>query len=131
MERKKLKLIICGDGGVGKSTLTHRFLTKVFEESLKMTIGADFSVKSIEIDNQEVTLQIWDFAGEERFKVLFPGFLKDSNGGIIMYDITRYSSLRNLDDWLKLFKEEMKLSQTQIPLIMVGGKLDLEQKIAL
>lgn len=128
MEKLKLKLVICGDGGVGKTTLIHRFLTRVFEQSLRMTIGADFSVKNLEIEGQKVTLQIWDFAGEERFKVLFPGFVKDVKGALYIYDITRLSSLKNLDGWLIFFTNEMKRSQTKIPIIMVGSKLDLEEK---
>ncbi|MCJ7649542.1 MAG: GTP-binding protein, partial [Candidatus Lokiarchaeota archaeon] len=64
------KLCIFGDGGVGKTTFTHRFLNRLFEQDLKMTIGADFSVKDVKVDNKTVNLQIWDFAGEERFKVL-------------------------------------------------------------
>jgi len=55
------KLCIFGDGGVGKTTLVHRYLTKIFKEDLKMTIGADFSVKELEIDGKTVVLRIWDF----------------------------------------------------------------------
>ena len=123
--RRRYKLCIFGDGGVGKTTFTHRFLNRVFEEDLKMTIGADFSVKNLTVDDEEVTLQIWDFAGEERYKVLFPSFVKNAEGGIFMFDLTRYFSLKKMDDWLSFFREEMKVSKRQIPIIMVGSKLDL------
>ena len=93
-----------------------------------MTIGADFSVKDLNVDAQEVTLQIWDFAGEERYKILFPSFVRNADGGIFMFDLTRYFSLKNIDDWLSFFREEMKFSAKQIPIIMVGSKLDLEEK---
>jgi len=123
--RRKMKLCIFGDGGVGKTTFTHRFLNRVFEEDLKMTIGADFSVKNLKVDDEEVTLQIWDFAGEERYKILFPSFVKSADGGIFMFDLTRYFSLKNIDDWLSFFKQEMKFTNHQIPIVMVGAKLDL------
>ena len=126
--RRRYKLCIFGDGGVGKTTFTHRFLNRVFEEDLKMTIGADFSVKNLTVDDEEVTLQIWDFAGEERYKVLFPSFVKNAEGGIFMFDLTRYFSLKKMDDWLSFFREEMKVSNRQIPIIMVGSKLDLIEK---
>jgi small GTP-binding protein len=126
----KFKLCIFGDGGVGKTSLTHRYLTKVFNEDLKMTIGTDLSIKDIEIENQLVRLQIWDFAGEERYKILFPSFVKGAQGGVFMFDLTRFSSLKNIDSWLSIFIEEMKHSKTNIPIIMVGGKLDLEEKIS-
>lgn len=127
-DENRYKLCIFGDGGVGKTTFTHRFLNRVFEEDLKMTVGADFSVKDVKVDNQIVNLQIWDFAGEERFKVLFPSFVKNSQGGIFMCDLTRRFSIKNIDDWLSFFLNEMNHSKTQIPIIMVGSKLDLEDK---
>jgi small GTP-binding protein len=124
----RYKLCIFGDGGVGKTTFTHRYLNRIFEQDLKMTIGADFSVKEVQVDDLSVNLQIWDFAGEERFKILFPSFVKDAQGGIYMCDLTRRFSIKNIDDWLSLFIKEMKFTNTQIPIIMVGSKLDLEDK---
>ena len=122
------KLCIFGDGGVGKSTLIHRYLTKVFDEDLKMTIGADFSVKDLEIGGKSVRLRIWDFAGEERYQVLMPSYVKGAHGGIYMYDTTRYASLRRISNWLSFFTEEEKRVGSKIPVLMVGGKTDLEDK---
>ncbi len=123
------KLCIFGDGGVGKTTLVQRYLTRVFkEDSIRMTIGADFSIKTFEIEGKKVVVRIWDFAGEERFKVLLPSFAKGADGGIFMYDISRYTSIKNLDDWLSIFERNVKGQQIKIPIVMVGGKLDLEDK---
>ena len=122
------KLCIFGDGGVGKTTLVNRYLTKVFDESIKMTIGADFYVKDLEIDGRKVVNRIWDFGGEQRFKVLLPSFAKGADGGIFMYDITRYTSVKNIDDWLSIFEKNARDKQINIPIIMVGGKLDLQEK---
>lgn len=122
------KLCIFGAGGVGKTTLIKRFVSKVFDEDLKMTIGADFSVKNVTVDDKTVTLRIWDFAGEERFRVLLPSFAKGAQGGIFMYDITRYSSIKDINDWLSIFEYFVAKSEKKIPIIMVGGKNDLEDK---
>lgn len=122
------KLCIFGDGGVGKTTLVNRYLTKIFDESIKMTIGADFYVKDLEIEGKRVTLRIWDFGGEQRFKVLLPSFAKGADGGIFMYDITRYTSVKNIDDWLSIFEKNTRDKQINIPIVMVGGKLDLQEK---
>ena len=122
------KLCIFGDGGVGKTTLINRYLTKVFNESLKMTIGADFYIKEIEIEGRKVVLRIWDFAGEQRFKVLLPSFAKGADGGIFMYDITRYTSIKNVTDWLSIFEKNVRDKKIQIPIIMAGSKLDLQEK---
>ncbi len=122
------KLCIFGDGGVGKTTLVNRYLTKVFDEDIKMTVGADFYVKDLEIDGKKVVIRIWDFGGEQRFKVLLPSFAKGADGGIFMYDITRYTSVKNIDDWLSIFEKNVREKQIPIPIIMVGGKLDLQEK---
>ncbi len=125
---KTFKLCLFGDGGVGKTTLIKRYLTKVFDKDLKMTIGADFSVKELNLDGKNARLRIWDFAGEERFKVLLPSFAKGADGGIFMFDTTRYASLNNIEDWLSIFERSTSEQHIEIPIIMVGGKIDLENQ---
>lgn len=127
-EKAAFKLCIFGSGGVGKTTLIKRYVTKIFEEDIKMTIGADFSIKNVEVDGKTITLRIWDFAGEERFRVLLPSFAKGADGGIFMFDITRYSSIKDIDDWLAIFEYFVSESGNKIPIVMVGGKIDLEDK---
>jgi len=122
------KLCIFGDGGVGKTTLTQRYLTKIFQEDIKMTIGADFSVKEMELDGRKIALRIWDFAGEERYKVLLPSYVRGAHGGIFMFDTTRYASIKKMEDWLSFFESEAKNSNSEIPILMVGGKIDLAEK---
>ncbi|MFX1569842.1 MAG: Rab family GTPase [Promethearchaeota archaeon] len=123
-EQLKYKLCVFGDQSVGKTSLTRRFVTKTFKEDLKMTIGTDITKKSLEVDGKNVVLQIWDFAGEERYQILFPSFVKGAHGGIFMYDITRENSLENIDTWLSFFKDKMGI--LSVPIIIVGGKIDLE-----
>ncbi|TXT56166.1 MAG: Small GTP-binding domain protein [Promethearchaeota archaeon] len=124
------KVVIFGDGGVGKTTLVKRYLLGTFENTT-MTIGADFFVKRVKVDEKNVTLQIWDFGGEEQFRFILPQYVSGSSGGIFMFDISRYMSLNNFDDWLEIFREEYskkkKINQT-LPIIMVGGKKDLAEK---
>ncbi len=126
----KFKLAVFGDGGVGKTTLIHRFLNKVFDEDLKMTIGADFSVKDVDIDGTMLRLRVWDFAGERKFRVLMPSFVDGCDGGIFMFDTTRYSAIKNLNEWLSFFREEEKAKGKKIPIIMVGAKIDLKDQRA-
>ena len=122
------KLCIFGDGGVGKTTLVRRYLTSVFTDDSTMTIGVDFHVKTLEVKGRKVALQIWDFAGEERFRFLLPSYVRGASGGIFMYDITRYSSLKNMEEWLNILKGSVEKEEKRVPLLMVGGKLDLEHK---
>jgi small GTP-binding protein len=116
------KIVIFGDAGCGKTTLTQRYLTNLFKSDTTMTIGVDFEVKSLEIDEKKVKLQIWDFGGEERFRFLLPTYVKGANGGLFMYDITNYSSLAHIDDWLTVIRKKI---EDLFPILVVGGKADL------
>ena len=118
------KIIIFGDAGCGKTTLTQRFLTNLFVSDQTMTIGVDFEVKSLSVDEQKVKLQIWDFGGEERFRFLLPTYVRGARGGLFLYDITNYSSIAHIDDWLSVIRKEIR-AEDIFPIIVVGGKADL------
>jgi len=124
----KYKVCVFGDGGVGKTTFVNRYLTGLFKSEYKITIGADFFMKKFNYAQKQITLQIWDFAGEEKFRFLLPRYVEGSNGAIFMYDITRHSSISNIYEWLNIFKEGFDKKKVDIPLLMVGGKLDLNFK---
>lgn len=125
------KVCFFGDGGVGKTSLIGRYLTGVFKTDQTLTIGVDFHVKKIKIGNLIVSLQIWDFAGESRFRFLLPSYVLGASGGIFMYDITRFSSLKNFTEWIEIFKKGFAGAQDkQLPVLMVGSKLDLGYKRA-
>jgi small GTP-binding protein len=118
------KVIIFGDAGSGKTTLLKRYMTDLFISDTQMTIGVDFEIKTIVIDGKIIKLQIWDFGGEERFRFLLPRYIRGAGGGIFMYDITNYSSLIHVDDWLTVVEEV----EETFPIILVGGKSDLEHE---
>ncbi len=124
------KICIFGDPSVGKTSLTKRFTTDQFNEYLKATLGAVINVKFLDIENKRVSLQILDFAGEDRFKFLLPIYASGSLGAIFMYDITRKTSLDNIDDWLSVFREGID-EHNNIPILLVGGKSDLEENRAI
>ena len=121
------KVCILGQGGVGKSTLIHRYTTGSFKEDMKMTIGVNFHVKKITVNDINVSLQIWDFGGEERFRTLAPRYFDGAYGGILMYDITRYSSFKHSREWLDVLELNSEKME-ELPIILVGGKLDLKHK---
>ncbi|KKK41091.1 MAG: small GTP-binding domain protein [Candidatus Lokiarchaeum sp. GC14_75] len=116
------KIVIFGDSQTGKTTLSHRFLTNLFKEDIQMTLGVDFLLKAIKINGKNIKLQIWDFAGEERFRFLFPSYIRGANGAIFMYDITNYGSLAHVDDWYEVIENEI---DEDVPILFVGGKTDL------
>lgn len=128
MQSATFKICIFGAGGVGKTTLVQRYVTGRFKESTKMTIGADILIKQLEINNWKVKLQIWDFGGEKRFRFFLPPYARGSFAGIFMYDITRYNSLIDFDEWVKIFMQGASFGGKQVPILMVGGKLDLKER---
>ena len=115
------KIVIFGDAGSGKTTLTKRFKTNLFISDSQMTIGVDFETKDIEVDGKKVKLMIWDFGGEERFRFILPKYIDGAMGGLFMYDITNYPSLAHIDNWLNVINGRKE----QIPLVLLGGKADL------
>ena len=122
----QFKLPIFGDAGVGKTTLTHRYLHGLFKQSYHGTIGVDFFLKRFDIDGKKISLQIWDFAGEEKFRFLLPGIINGANGTIFMFDITRYVTFQNLINWLNVFRSANETHGQKVPALLVGSKTDLE-----
>ena len=117
-----LKTVIFGDGGCGKTTLRKRFMTKAYDSRCLRTIGVDFQTKDFELDGMKGKLMIWDLAGEKRFRYMFPQCLNGVMGGILMYDLTNYSSFSDIHNWLSLIQE----TPPRFPIILLGGKLDLD-----
>ena len=126
MHDATFKLCIFGDGGVGKTTLINKYLTGLFKGDTHITIGVDFHMKIVNLSSITVKLQIWDFAGEERFRFFLPNYMIGASGSIFMYDITRNSSLHHLNDWLSVLVKDNINIQDTIPILLVGGKADLE-----
>jgi len=118
------KTVIFGDAGSGKTTLTKRFVTDLFIPDSRMTIGVEFETKIIKIDDMRVKLMIWDFGGEERFRFIFPQYIHGALGGILMCDITDYSSFSHTIDWLSVINGERE----RFPILLLGGKRDLNEK---
>ena len=114
------KIVVVGDGGVGKSTMIQRLITGHFVP-MKITIGTDLLTWSTERDDNEIKLQIWDFAGEKRFRFFLPNYSRGAQGCLLCYDISRYTSFQNLQEWYDIIKEN-----TNNPIfLMIGGKADL------
>ncbi|MFX1411280.1 MAG: Rab family GTPase [Promethearchaeota archaeon] len=116
------KVVIFGDAGCGKTTLRKRFMTNVFISDSSKTIGVDFEAKVLKMDGLVIKLMIWDFAGEERFRFMFPQYIYGAMGGILMYDITDYSSFSHISDWLSVINGTAQ----RFPIILLGAKSDLD-----
>lgn len=91
------KIVMIGNSGTGKSSLLLRFAENVFNQYQGCTVGLDFKIKMLKIDQKIIKLQLWDTAGQERFKSLSPSYLRNANGCIAVYDITKRSTFQNLE----------------------------------
>ncbi len=119
-KRYVFKIVVVGDGGIGKSTMIQRLITGKYIEQ-KITIGTDLASWSLGMADMSIKLQIWDFAGEKRFRFFLPSYSRGAEGCLLCYDITRYTSFQNLQEWYDIVK-----NNTSDPrFVLVGGKVDL------
>lgn len=119
------KLIVIGDSGVGKSCLLLRFCDDTYTDSFISTIGVDFKIKTIEIGNKVAKLQIWDTAGQDRFKTIVSSYYRGATAVMIVYDITDAESFANVNNWLE---EINHYCSPELPKILIGNKSDMEHK---
>jgi small GTP-binding protein len=117
------KICVFGDPRVGKSTLVDRYLTDKFNDKIKSTLGATINIKRLKLINGVITLQIWDFGGEEKFRFIFPTYATGASAGIYMFDLTNRASLINISNWLSVFRRATRSA----PTLLIGSKLDLKQ----
>ncbi len=120
-----LKILTAGEGGVGKTTLLHRYVEGKFSAETKMTIGVEFFLKEVIIDQKQCTLQLWDFGGQERFRFLLESYVLGAKGALLMFDLTRPMTLENLENWIKIVRK----GDPDLPVLFIGTKLDLVQDI--
>ncbi len=119
------KIVVLGDGTVGKSSLILRFVEDYFGKSYKQTIGVDFFVKRLQISPKvQVALQVWDIGGQSIFGKMINTYIKDSHAVILTYDITNYNSFADLQDWLRLVQKAFEGKKMPV-MALVGNKTDL------
>ncbi len=118
------KLVVAGEGGVGKTTLIIRYCEGVFKHDTRTTVGVGFASKEVKLRGEAIKLQIWDFGGEERFRFILPAYCKGANAAILAFDTTRFQSVKNLPEWVEIIRK----NAGNIPIVVVGTKTDLEDK---
>ncbi len=125
MKSSVFKVVVTGDGGVGKSSSVRRYCGEAFTEEYMMTIGANFVAKDVKLDeypNHFIKLQLWDLAGQKHFSFVRPPFYMGASGIVYTFDLTRSSSFQNISEW-KI--EAEKVVGKEVPSILIGNKSDL------
>ncbi|KAJ2542297.1 hypothetical protein GGF49_003016 [Coemansia sp. RSA 1853] len=105
---------------VGKTSLVTRYVHQTFSDCTPSTIGASFVTAKIDVEDWECRLQLWDSAGQERFRAMTQMYYRGANAVVLVYDITNEDSFKDVDTWLQ---RNIDLDDTV--LLLVGNKLDL------
>ena len=121
----KLKLIVVGNQGTGKSCILNRFVNETFEENYQATIGLDFQSKNITIHDQDVRLIIYDTAGQEKFRSLIPMYIREAQIILLVYDISDKDSFDAMPNWIQEVKEVLN---KEVVFALIGNKMDMESQ---
>ena len=125
MEQLRIfKVVVVGDSAVGKTSLSMRYATNTFQYEYIKTIGSNFFLRDLQVDDQQTRLLIWDLAGDEFFGQIRFLFYQGSFGAMMVFDVTRRITFEHLSGWLK---ELNKNIEWNIPIIMAANKTDSEE----
>jgi len=119
---RRVKLLMLGDSGVGKSSLIMRWTLDTFSPSLVSTVGVNFKSRKVSIANEAVQVQVWDTAGQEQFHKITTSYYKGAQGIMLVYDVTDPSSLANIEYWIKNIKSH---ATDTVQVALIGNKTDL------
>ncbi len=122
------KVVIGGAGGVGKTSLLHRYIHREFKEDMKMTIGCQFHTQQLERQSKHISMVMWDLGGQERFRFIQPEYVRGAAGALVLFDLSDHRTFENvMEEWIPLIR---KNANPSIPILLVGSKMDLVKEDA-
>ena len=120
------KVLLLGDSSVGKTCFLLRYCDKTFQDAHLSTIGLDYRLKSMTLKNKKnIKLQIWDTAGQDRFRAITKNYYKGANGIILIYDVTNLQTFENVKNWITQIREE---ANKNVVIFLAGNKADLPEE---
>jgi len=118
------KILLIGDSGVGKSCLLLRYCEETFTTSFITTLGIDFKLKTIKLDNKIIKLQIWDTAGQEKFRTITNSFYRGAMGVFLVYDVTNEETFKAIRKWMHNIHTH---APDNVTTILMANKCDIAQ----
>ena len=98
------KIIFVGDAATGKTSIINRIIDNPFNDIYEVSIGIDFMSKNIRFRNQNTKIQIWDSAGQEKYKGLIPSYIRNSSIVFLVYDVSKKESFENITNWINFVR---------------------------
>jgi GTP-binding nuclear protein Ran len=120
----EFKLVLVGDGGVGKTTFVKRYRTGEFEKKYVPTLGAEVHPMPFTTNAGKIVFNVWDTAGQEKFAGLRDGYYIEAQCGIIMFDVTSRITYKNVPNW---HRDLIRVCD-HIPIVLVGNKADVKER---
>ena len=128
MAKYLFKIVLLGDGAVGKTSIRRRYMGEGFKTDFLATMGADFAYLKTKIDTYDIEWSIWDLAGQPAFRGVMKSYFKGAMGALAVYDVTQPKSLDSLDSWVSEVRERAGTFD-DLPIVIVGNKIDLRSEI--
>ena len=120
------KVLLLGDTTVGKTCFLMKYTDKTFQDIHMATIGLDYRLKSMKLKSgKNIKLQIWDTAGQDRFRAITKNYYKGSHGIILIYDVTNVQTFENVKQWVSQIREE---ASANVIIYIAGNKIDMEEE---
>lgn len=116
------KVLLIGDSSVGKTSVLLRYVDDTFNPEFQTTIGVDFKISTFQLNGKVIKLQLWDTAGQDRFKNIVASYYRGAHGIILTFDITNQASFQNINRW---YDEAQNYLQKSVPKLLIGNKADL------
>ena len=120
------KVLLLGDSTVGKTCFLLRYCDNDFQESHLFTIGLDYRLKTMTLNNgKKIKLQIWDTAGQDKYRAITKNYYKGAHGIILIYDVTNYQTYENVKNWITQIKDE---ASQNVVIYLAGNKIDVKEE---
>ncbi|XP_074640974.1 ras-related protein Rab-23-like [Tubulanus polymorphus] len=119
-----IKVVIVGNGAVGKSSMIQRYCKGIFTKDYKKTIGVDFLERQIDMDGEDIRLMLWDTAGQEEFDAITKAYYRGAQACVLAYSTTDRNSFEAIHSWKKKVEDEVG----EITMVLVQNKIDLEER---